>query len=119
MRIPVNVSEARALLEGIGPDAAIVTNAAGGKSSAAVARLDLVPPLSLLEIGRILDYGAQRYGVGNWKKIEWQDHFNHALIHAFALLAGDTQDDHMGHFACRAMMAHESYLLQAHKGKKG
>lgn len=91
-------------VEGVGPDAAVVTGDHGGKQSDTPSRLDLVPAKALLQIGAILKQGAAKYGENNWRKIPAVEHLNHALVHAAAYLAGDESDDHAGHFACRAMM---------------
>jgi hypothetical protein len=97
-------------LSGVGPDAPIVTNEQGGRQSSVEGRFDLLPPRSLIEIAKILEEGAIKYGESNWHLIEWRSHLNHVLQHVFALLYGDVQDDHMGHAACRMLMAHEMYL---------
>jgi len=31
-------------------------------------RLDLVPPMALLEVAKVMTYGASKYQVGNWAK---------------------------------------------------
>lgn len=59
----------------------------------------------LLTIGKVLQYGAERYAPGNWRLIPREEHINHALIHLVASLAGDTQDDHIEHAMCRIHMA--------------
>ena len=93
---------------GVGPDAPVVTNEAGGKQSDTPARLDLMPAKAMMEVGRVLKEGAAKYGIDNWRKIETRDHVNHVLVHLYAWLDGDEQDDHLGHAACRAMMALEA-----------
>lgn len=104
-------------VDGVGKDAPVVVNAAGGKQSSVRQRLDLMPPLALLAVGEVLSEGAAKYGDNNWHSIPVNDHLNHALIHAYAFLAGDRQDDHLEHFACRAMMALE-IALRERKGIK-
>lgn len=99
------------LLASTGKDAPIETNDSGGKQSATIARLDLLPPLALLQVGKVLKHGV-KYGVDNWRLIRPREHLNHALIHALAWLAGDRKDDHAGHFACRAMMFLETTITE-------
>ena len=60
----------------------------------------------LIRIGKVLQYGADRYEPNNWRLIPQESHINHALIHLVAHLAGDTQDDHLDHALCRLMMAY-------------
>jgi hypothetical protein len=95
---------------GVGTDAPIVVNERGAKQSHSPYRVDLSPPLATLHIAEVLGAGARKYGRWNWLGIPLHDQLNHALVHAFAYLAGDRSDDHIGHFACRAMMALEVYL---------
>lgn len=59
----------------------------------------------LLRIAKVLEIGASRYAVNNWRLIPEEEHLNHALIHIVAHIAGDTQDEHLDHALCRLMMA--------------
>lgn len=93
------------LIEGVGPGAPTVVNEHGGKQSQVLYRFDLVDPIAIFEMTKVLKKGADKYGEDNWKNISIRDHLNHLLIHVYAYLAGDTQDDHLSHALCRAMMA--------------
>lgn len=95
------------VVAGVGADAPTVTNDRGAKQSATLYRADLLPPAATLAVAGVLKHGADKYGEQNWRGIPVNDHLNHAMIHAFAYLAGDTTDDHLEHFACRALMALE------------
>lgn len=94
-------------VNGVGKDAPTVVNEYGGKQSAVPARVDLVPPLAIIEVGKCLQEGAAKYGEFNWTRINPRDHVNHALVHLFAWLAEDKQDDHLAHAACRILFALE------------
>ena len=59
----------------------------------------------ITEIAKVLQYGAERYAVNNWRLIPQEEHINHALIHLIAAMMGDTQDDHINHCLTRLMMA--------------
>lgn len=61
---------------------------------------------ALIEIGKILQIGAEKYAPNNWRLIPQEDHLNHALVHYIAYLAGDMQDAHLQHCMCRLMMAY-------------
>lgn len=98
----------------VGPEAETVTNEQGGKQSKVEYRVDLMPPLATLQIAQVLKHGADKYGENNWHAISVKEHLNHMLIHTIAYLAGDKQDDHLGHMACRAMMALEIELRGKH-----
>lgn len=92
-------------VKGVSPDYPIITNEKGAKQSDSPYRLDLVDPKALLAIGEVLKQGAEKYGEDNWKGIDLNDHLNHALVHIYAHLAGDTSDDHIGHAATRMIFA--------------
>lgn len=97
-------------VEGVGPDAPTFENEAGGKQSASLYRCDLLPPQACLRVAAVLKHGADKYGPRNWTAIPVDDHVNHAMTHLLAYLAGDDQDDHLGHAACRMLMALETHL---------
>lgn len=95
---------------GVGPEAETVTNADGGKQSHVPYRCDLLPPLAVLAVASVLHHGGEKYGPNNWRQIPVADHVNHAMTHLFASLAGDRQDDHLEHAACRILFALELAL---------
>lgn len=88
----------------------VVTNSAGAKQSRTEYRCDLLPVKATLAVAEVLKNGAAKYGDNNWRGITTPDHLNHALIHIFAHLAGDTQEPHLSHAACRVLMALETQL---------
>lgn len=92
-------------IKGVSPDAPVITNEKGAKQSDSPYRLDLVDPKALLAIGAVLKEGAAKYGEENWRGIDLNDHINHALVHIYAYLAGDTSDDHIEHAATRMIFA--------------
>lgn len=94
-------------IPGLSPDTPTAVNAAGGKQSAVPYRADLIPARAILQVSAVLHTGALKYGHDNWHVIPTRDHLNHALTHVFAHLAGDAQDDHLGHAATRLLMALE------------
>jgi hypothetical protein len=58
-------------------------------------------------VAEVLKGGAEKYGPDNWRRIPVAEHLNHAMTHILAYFAGDTQDHHLEHAACRMMMALE------------
>jgi len=101
---------------GVGPDAPIEILANGAKQSSSPYRLDLIPPLALLDVASILREGALKYGENNWRGISIEDNINHALVHVYAYLSGDKQDNHLGHAACRLQFALELAIIEEKKG---
>ena len=108
---------ATTIVEGVGKDAPVVVNEHGGKQSHSPYRADLLPPLALLAVSKVLKHGADKYGENNWHAVTVAEHLNHTLVHLLALQAGDGSDDHIEHAACRILMALDSKL--AGRPKKG
>lgn len=82
------------------------TNDSGGIQTKLPVRLDLIPPQVLLEVGKVLADGADKYGENNWQLIKTNDHLNHALTHIIRYLTGDRSEPHMVHALCRLFFAH-------------
>lgn len=92
----------------------IEVNEHGGKQSKLSTRLDLLPPAAILEAGRILKLGADKYGIDNWRSISVDEHKNHALTHLFST---DDREDHLSHACVRLLMALEISLVGMEGGK--
>lgn len=92
-------------IQGVGPDAPIITNAQGAKQSRLDYAFEEVDGPAFFGLARVLDYGAKKYGPGNWRGIPERDHLRHVIAHAYLRLMGDESDDHIGHMQCRAHMA--------------
>ena len=92
---------------GVGPDEPTTTNDLGGMETASPYRCDLLPGKATLEIAKVLKQGTDKYQPDNWRLIPFESHINHALQHIFAHQAGDTQDNHIAHAACRMLFALE------------
>jgi len=103
------------LVEGVSPDEPIVTNEHGGsQSDSPYCWIDL-SPLAMLEIAKRSGYGRKKYGPGNWWKIPWQEHLDHAITHIYAWLAGDTSDNHPAAAGWRVIAALGVYLKEKHE----
>ena len=92
-------------IDGVGKDATTISNEQGAKESFIPYRFDLVDPTALFALANILAVGSAKYGEFNWRGLTVNSNLNHALTHIYAHLAGDTQDDHLGHAFCRLMFA--------------
>lgn len=68
-------------------------------------RLDLMPIQALMEVGRVMTFGATKYEDNNWRKgMRWGRLIAASLRHIFAWLRGETYDpetkiNHLAH-AC-------------------
>ncbi len=79
----------------------------GRKDDTEKPRYDLLPPVAIDVVARVLTFGAQKYAPGNWRRVA---HGRHrypaaALRHIFAYLRGETHDSetglpHLAHAAC-------------------
>lgn len=58
-------------------------NEYGGQQTRLNVRTDLIPPLAIFEVSRILSTGANKYGENNWLRIPSHEQLNHAITHAF------------------------------------
>lgn len=68
--------------------------------------LSLLPPRALLAVGRVLSFGAAKYGRENWANVPDPHRYEAAALrHLMAHLAGetadaDTKESHLAHAAC-------------------
>lgn len=93
------------IAEAASPDSETVTNEKGAKQSKVGARFDLIDGPAIFEMAAVLHTGAEKYGVDNWRGIDVDSHLNHLIMHAYAYLSGNRDDDHLSHVMCRAMFA--------------
>lgn len=93
------------VMAGVGRDAEVEVNANGAGQSKIPYAFQLVDGVALGKMAEVLKEGADKYGANNWRQLSIADHLNHLIMHAYAWLAGDRQDDHLSHIMCRAMFA--------------
>lgn len=115
----VGKEDERDLLLGVSPDEPVVVNECGGKQSDTPYGFHLLPINAVFAAARVAKYGADKYGETlaerNYTKIPTEDHINHCIQHLYAYLAGDKQDDHLGHAIVRAMFAYDTALRNQEK----
>lgn len=81
----------------------------GKKFDGDKARTDLLSPTALLEIARVMGYGATKYGAQNWRKgIAWSRVYAAVQRHLLAWQDGETYDqetgiNHLAHASCGLM----------------
>jgi hypothetical protein len=96
---------ASSMIRGASPEAPVTTTPGGGKHSLVEADYTQLDGVALSRLAEVMYHGSQKYGRDNWRAIGEREHVNHALMHLFAYTAGDVQDDHLVHAACRLVMA--------------
>lgn len=101
-----------AVVVGVGPDAPTVTNKDGASQSDLPYHFHTGPVRALFAMARVQKQGDAKYGAGNWRGIDIDDHVNHALSHLLAWVAGDISDDHLVHALCRVAYAVEGEIDQ-------
>lgn len=68
--------------------------------------MGLLPWPALVEVAKVLDYGANKYAKYNWLKgMEWSRLYDAALRHLTAWISGESNDQetnlsHLSHCAC-------------------
>lgn len=73
-------------------------------------RVDLVDPKWLLDLARVLGYGAEKYSAHNWRSgLNWSRLYAAAQRHLLAFQSGELNDpesgqSHLLHAACNLMM---------------
>lgn len=87
----------------------------GSKDDSGKARTDLLPVAALVEVSRVFEFGAGKYGEYNWKGLSVSRLYGAALRHLFAWWRGQDDDDetgrsHLAHAACCVLMALEQML---------
>ena len=59
-------------------------------------RMDLVPPLALLEVGHVMRYGAEKYSAHNWRAGIDGSRYVAAVRHLLAYNSGENTDAESG-----------------------
>lgn len=85
-------------------DESIVTNEKGGSQSHIDGDWTQLPYRSLKALATVMDHGAQKYGVRNYRKISVDDHINHALRH-LVLYCDKRDEQDLMHAFCRIALA--------------
>ena len=94
------------------------TEVEGRKYDGDKAKLYLLPPKSILEVGKVLTYGAEKYDAENWRKVDdLQNRYTSAALrHIFAHMDGELEDEetglsHLAHAMCCLLFKLEDELL--------
>ena len=98
--------------------------AEGIKYDSGKPRMDLLPPLALTEVAKVLAFGATKYAPNNWKKIsDLQERYTaaalrHIVHHMSEYDAVDSESgiDTLAHAICCLMFKLEDKLEKASKG---
>jgi hypothetical protein len=80
----------------------------GKKGDKNKVRLDLLPWESIIEVGKVLTFGAIKYEEDNWKKVKPKRYRSALLRHFVAVELNEEFDEetglhHYAHMACNAL----------------
>lgn len=81
----------------------------GVKHDSGKIRMDLLSPIALEEIAKVMTFGAKKYGDNNWRGgIKWSRVLGALLRHVFAFIRGEDNDpetgiSHLAHGGCCIM----------------
>lgn len=81
---------------------------AGLKFDAGKPRMELISPIAMEELGKVLAHGAKKYADRNWEKgLAWSRIIGSLLRHLFAYMRGERVDpesgcSHLAHVLCNA-----------------
>jgi len=88
-------------------------------------RMHLLPPKAILEVARVLTFGAKKYDEDNWKKLEnlQTRYTSAALRHIFAEMSGEALDSdselyHEAHAICCLLFKLEAKLNEKSSEEK-
>lgn len=66
------------------------------KADADKLMLELIPPSAIFALGRVLTYGAKKYGSNNWQQVEQERYVGALLRHLYAFVDGEEIDQESG-----------------------
>ena len=96
----------------------VIDMSEGRKFDSEKPKLYLLPPKSIIEIGKVLTYGAEKYDAENWRKVDdLQNRYTSAALrHIFAHIDGEKLDEetglsHLAHAMCCLLFKLEDELL--------
>ena len=85
----------------------LMTTYKGIKYDGEKPKMNLLPPKAIMEVAKVLTFGAEKYGAENWKELEdlQNRYLAGALRHIFAHMDGEKLDpetglSHMAHALC-------------------
>ena len=82
-----------------------VKNYMGVKHDSGKLRYSLIPWITLKEVVKVLEFGAAKYSINNWQKINPQRYKDAAMRHLIAIFEGEWLDEesqlpHAAHCIC-------------------
>ena len=88
----------------------------GIKNDQGKPRLDLISPIALEELAKVLDFGSKKYDTWNWSKgLAYTRVLAAILRHTYKYVSGETIDPETGISHMAAVMCNAMFLLHFEK----
>jgi len=90
------------------------------KNDSGKVRMELLSPIALTEIAKVLTFGSIKYEAHNWRKgFAWSRLLGAALRHLFAFIGGEDKDpetglSHLSHLGACVMFLLEHEVTHKH-----
>lgn len=86
----------------------VVDKGGGAKCDRGKPKISMVPLDAVAEIAKVMEFGATKYGVDNWKNVDVVRYQDALLRHMMAIQNGEEFDvdsdlSHEAHLACNAI----------------
>lgn len=92
------------------------SGSSGVKDDKEKPRFDLISPIALEELAKVLTFGAKKYASWNWSKgLPYTRILAATLRHIFAYLRGETIDPETGYSHMAAVMCNAMFILHFEK----
>ncbi|MGO1190294.1 dATP/dGTP diphosphohydrolase domain-containing protein [Vibrio casei] len=80
-------------------------------------RYDLLPPLAVDEMAKVMTFGAKKYAPNNWQKVDNPiERYTAALLrHTFAMMRGETHDKETGLLHSAHAMCCSAFIAESQK----
>lgn len=108
--VPASFGSAACLCSAWEPIVPKLLHVPGAKDDAEKLRMDLLPPIAIQELARVLTYGARKYLPNGWRSVDDADkRYTAALLrHLMAAMRGERIDPesgltHLSHVLCNAV----------------
>ncbi len=96
----------------------------GIKHDAEKPDMSLLSPIAMVEVARVMTFGAKKYSANNWRGgFEWTRPLSACLRHVFAFIGGEDKDpetniSHLAHAICCLMFVLEFSVTGAGKDNR-
>lgn len=97
-----------------------MVDATGAKHDSGKHRYDLLPPVAIDELAKVLSFGAEKYAPNSWQSVpDASNRYRAALLrHTFAIQRGELIDAESGLLHSALAMCNAAFITELEVGKK-